>query len=73
MPSPPHKILIYSDSLDSIQIALTTGIDLRVHHILGKENIGADLLSQLLLDDFKLQFSLYHVCFFDPPRDLLPA
>ncbi|KIK50150.1 hypothetical protein GYMLUDRAFT_253232, partial [Collybiopsis luxurians FD-317 M1] len=72
MPSPPRKILIYSDSLDSIQV-MNTGIDLRVRHIPGKENIGADLLSRLLLDDFKLQIPSYCVHFFDPPRDLLPA
>ncbi|KAF5392604.1 hypothetical protein D9757_002095 [Collybiopsis confluens] len=94
MPSPPLKVLIYSDSLDSIHvmnslyaresshnsillaiagIVLNTGIDLRVRHIPGKENIRADLLSRLLLEDFKLQFPSYCVRFFDPPRDLLPA
>ncbi|KAJ3831867.1 hypothetical protein F5878DRAFT_44814 [Lentinula raphanica] len=54
-------------------IVLKTGIDIRVRHIPGKDNIKADLLSRLLLDDFKHQFPSYRVCTFEPPRELLPA
>ena len=93
MPSPPLKVLIYSDSLDSIQvmnslyaresshnsillaiagIVLQTGIDLRFRHIPGKDNIRADLLSRLLLEDYHLQFPADRVRFFTPPREILP-
>jgi hypothetical protein len=93
-PTPPRHILIYSDSLDSVQvlnslsvkesshnsillaiaaIILKTGIDFRVRHISGKSNIRADLLSRLLLDDYKLQFPADRVRTFEPPRELLPA
>ncbi|KAJ3897304.1 hypothetical protein F5879DRAFT_778856, partial [Lentinula edodes] len=88
-PSPPQHVLIYSDSLDSVQvlnslstresshnsillaiaaIVLKTGIDIRVRHIAGKSNIRADLLSRLLLDDYKLQFPSERVRLFEPPR-----
>ncbi|KAJ3964747.1 hypothetical protein EV361DRAFT_811705 [Lentinula raphanica] len=92
--SPPRRILLYSDSLNSVDafnslavhncshnapllgvstIVLRTGFDVRVRHIPGRENIRADLLSRLLLDDFHLQFPSYRVRPFVPPRDLLPA
>jgi hypothetical protein len=92
--SPPHHILIFTDSLDSVDvlnslaaresshnsillaiagIILKTGIDLRVRHIPGKLNIRADLLSRLLLEDYKLQFPSDRVRLFEPPRELLPA
>ncbi|KAJ3737623.1 hypothetical protein DFJ43DRAFT_968916, partial [Lentinula guzmanii] len=88
LPSPPKKVLLWSDSLDSVQafnslsvrnpahnapllaaagIILQSGIDLRVRHIPGKDNIAADLLSRLLLDDFRRQFPAYRVRPFDPP------
>jgi hypothetical protein len=54
-------------------IILRTGIDLRVRHIEGKQNIRADLLSRLLLEEFLSKFPTYCVRQFDPPRDLLPA
>ncbi|KAG6825883.1 hypothetical protein H0H92_001991 [Tricholoma furcatifolium] len=70
---PPKRILLWSDSLDSISIfnslrasesmhnavllavsaiVIKTGIDLRVCHIPGKENIKADLLSRLMLNEY---------------------
>ncbi|KAJ6559128.1 hypothetical protein DFH09DRAFT_922077 [Mycena vulgaris] len=94
MPKPPRRLLIWSDSYDSVsvlqslackesihngpllaiaQIILTSGIDLRVRHIAGKSNIRADLLSHLLLDDFRRQFPSVRVRPFAPPRELLPA
>ncbi|KAJ3831556.1 hypothetical protein F5878DRAFT_549402, partial [Lentinula raphanica] len=93
-PSPPKRALLFSDSLDPVQvlsslavkesshnsillaiagIILKTGIDIRVRHIPGKDNIKTDLLSGLLLDEFKLQFPSYRVRTFEPPRELLPA
>lgn len=93
-PSPPKRLLIFTDSLDSVSVfnslhtsesihnapllgvaslILRTGIDLRVRHIEGKNNIRADLLSRLLFNDFSLQFPSNRVCRFDPPRDLLPT
>jgi hypothetical protein len=94
LPSPPKRLLIWSDSLNSVQIhnslratealhngvllaiasiIIRTGIDLRVRHIPGKENIRADLLSRFLFKDFHRQFPSYRVHSFEPPRDLLPA
>jgi len=55
------------------EIILATGLDIRVHHIAGKENVRADLLSRLLLDEYHRKFPADCVCTFDPPRDLLPA
>jgi len=55
------------------QVILCSGIDLRVRHIEGKQNIKADLLSCLLFDEFHRKFPSICVCLFDPPRDLLPA
>ena len=54
-------------------IILCTGIDLQVHHINGKQNIWADLLSWLLLEEFPSKFPLYCIGLFDHPCDLLPA
>ncbi|KAE9393829.1 hypothetical protein BT96DRAFT_819789 [Gymnopus androsaceus JB14] len=54
-------------------IVLKTGVDLRVRHIAGKKNIKADLLSRLLIEDYKLQFPSDRVRLFEPPRELLPA
>ncbi|THV00986.1 hypothetical protein K435DRAFT_656199 [Dendrothele bispora CBS 962.96] len=92
--SPPRRVLIHSDSLNSVEmlnslrasesshnsillaiadIILKTGIDLRVRHIPGKDNIRADLLSRLLFDDYKHQFPSERVRTFEPPRELLPA
>ncbi|KAE9403286.1 hypothetical protein BT96DRAFT_801590, partial [Gymnopus androsaceus JB14] len=49
-------------------IVLKTGVDLRVRHIAGKKNIKADLLSRLLIEDYKLQFPSDCVRLFEPPR-----
>ncbi|THU81569.1 hypothetical protein K435DRAFT_595510, partial [Dendrothele bispora CBS 962.96] len=86
--SPPRRVLIHSDSLNSVEvlnslrasesshnsillaiadIILKTGIDLRVRHIPGKDNIRADLLSRLLFDDYKHQFPSERVRTFEPP------
>ena len=54
-------------------IILCTRIDLWVCHIEGKQNIWADLLSRLLLEEFASKFHLYRAGLFDPPCDLLPA
>ncbi|CAA7266998.1 unnamed protein product [Cyclocybe aegerita] len=55
------------------EVILTSGVDLRVRHIPGKDNIRADMLSRLLLEDFHRRFPADHVQLFDPPRVLLPA
>ena len=55
------------------EILLETGIDLRIRHIAGKDNIKADLLSRLMIDEFYRRFPTESVCLFSPPRDLLPA
>jgi hypothetical protein len=94
LPNPPRRLLIWSDSFDSVsvlaslaaresihngvvlaiaRIILTSGIDLRVHHIAGKKNIRADLLSRFLLEDYRREFPSDRVRFFAPPRELLPA
>jgi hypothetical protein len=91
---PPKKVLLWSDSLDSVAaysslraaesmhnsvllalagILIETGIDLRIRHIAGKENIKADLLSRLMIDEFYRRFPSQSVCLFSPPRELLPA
>ena len=54
-------------------ILLETGMDLRIRHIAGKDNIRADLLSRLMIDEFHHRFPSQSVCLFSPPRDLLPA
>jgi hypothetical protein len=94
LPKPPRKLLINTDSLDSVSIfntlraneslhnapllavagiILETGMDLRVRHIPGKLNIRADLLSRLLLDEYRAKFPADRVRLFSPPRELLPA
>ena len=91
---PPKKVLLWTDSLDSVAaysslraaepmhnsvllalagILLETRMDLRVRHIAGKENIRADLLSRLMIDEFHRRFPSESVCTFFPPRDLLPT
>jgi hypothetical protein len=94
LPHPPKKLLLWTDSLDSVAaynslrasepihnsvllalagILLQTGIDLRIRHIAGKDNIMADLLSRLMIDEFHRRFPSQSVCLFSPPRELLPA
>ena len=94
LPNPPRRLLIWSDSFDSVsvlaslaaresihngvvlaiaRIILTSGIDLRVHHIAGKKNIRADLLSRFLLEHYRREFPSDRVRFFAPPREHLPA
>jgi hypothetical protein len=94
LPLPPHRLLIWSDSLDSVQLfqslhartslhngvllavaslLLRSGVDVRVRHIAGHDNLRADLLSRLLFQDFGRQFPSYRVRTFNPPRELLPA
>lgn len=80
---PPRRLLVHS--LDSVaafnslvllgvaEVILRTGIDLRVRHIPGKDNIMADLLSRNLLQDFGRQFPSYRVRTFEPPCELLLA
>lgn len=91
---PPRRLLIFTDSLDSVavlnslrasetlhnsvllaiaEIMMKTGIDLRVRHIEGRQNIRADMLSRLMLDEYLLRFPADRVRTFSPPRDLLPA
>jgi hypothetical protein len=55
------------------KIILESGVDLHVRHIMGKENIRADLLFQLLFDYYHRRFPQDRVCSFVPPRGLLPA
>jgi hypothetical protein len=91
---PPRRLLLFTDSLDSVaifnslsasetlhngpllavaKIILQSGIDLRVRHVEGKQNIRADLLSRLLLDEYRRLFPQDRVRTFTPPRELLPA
>jgi len=55
------------------EVILASGLDLHVRHIPGKENIRADLLSRLLLDEYQQKFPADCIRMFAPPRDLLPA
>ena len=55
------------------EIILYSGLDLRVRHIPGVENVRADMLSHLLLDDYRRQYPSDHVRILVPPRELLPA
>ncbi|KNZ76002.1 hypothetical protein J132_00752 [Termitomyces sp. J132] len=48
-------------------IILQTGIDLRVCHIVGKDNIKANMLSCLLFNKYKRKFPADCVCLFEPP------
>jgi hypothetical protein len=91
---PPKKVLLWTDSLDSVVaysllhasesihnsillalagVLLETGMDLRFQHIAGKDNIRADLLSRLMIEESNLCFPSQHVCLFSPPQELLPA
>jgi hypothetical protein len=54
-------------------LVMQSGIDVRVRHISGKDNVRADMLSRLLFEDYKLKFPQDRVRTFSPPRDLLPA
>ena len=49
------------------EITLFSGIDLCVWHIAGISNIRADMLSQLLLEDYSHQFPSDHVRTLVPP------
>jgi len=92
--APPRRLLIFSDSLDSIsvldslsasealhtapllaiaEIILCSGIDLRVRHISGSENVRADMLSRLLLDEYRRRYPFDRVRTMVPPRELLPT
>ena len=68
-----NKAIHNGPLLGVASVILHTGIDLWVWHIKGKQNIQADLLSQLLLEEFASKFPLYHIGLFDPLCDLLPA
>ena len=91
---PPRRILLFTDSLDSVaafnslgvsetlhngpllgvaSIVLRSGVDIHIRHIPGKDNLRADLLSHLLLDEYKRNFPSDRVRTFEPPRELLPA
>ena len=48
-------------------ILLQTGIDLWVCHIAGKENVRADLLSRLMIDEYYRRFPAERVHLFSPP------
>jgi hypothetical protein len=93
-PHPPKRVLLWSDSLDSVAaysslratesmhnsvllalagVLLETGMDLRIRHIAGKDNLRADLLSRLMLDEYHRRFPSESVRLFSPPRELLPA
>lgn len=54
-------------------VVLRSGIDIRVRHIAGTQNIRADMLSRLLFEEYKRKFPSDRVRFFEPPRELLPA
>lgn len=55
------------------EIIIATGIDLRVQHITGIENVRADLLSRLMFSDYQRKFPSDKLHSFDPPRHLLPV
>jgi hypothetical protein len=59
--------------LANTSIILQSGIDLQIRHIEGKKNIRADMLSCMMLDEFKHNFPSYCVHLFDPPWELIPA
>ena len=54
-------------------VAIETGIDFRVLHIPGKDNVRADMLSRLMYDNYARQFPADTIHFFSPPRELLPS
>lgn len=91
---PPRRLLIFTDSLDSVGvlrslgarqpihngvvraiagIAMESGIDIRVRHIAGGNNVRADMLSRLLIDEYQRSYPFDRVHRFSPPRELLPA
>jgi hypothetical protein len=55
------------------EVILNSGMDLRARHIDGKQNVRADMLSRLLLDEYHRKFPADRVRYFTPPRELLPA
>ena len=52
-------------------ILLQTGIDLCICHISGRDNIKADLLLRLMIDEYYHWFPAEHICLFSPPQELL--
>ena len=66
---PQHAAIL----LAVADIVIRLRIELRVRHIAGKANTAADLLSRLLIDDFKLAFPWARVQSFQPPIELLSA
>jgi hypothetical protein len=58
--------------LAAASIVLQSGIDVKVCHIPGKDNLRADLLSRALLSDYERLFPADKVHRFEPPRHLLP-
>lgn len=58
--------------LAAANLILSSGIDIRVRHIPGKENIRADLLSRLQLDRYRDICPQDRLRMFEPPRELLP-
>ncbi|KAI0692779.1 hypothetical protein BC835DRAFT_1277097 [Cytidiella melzeri] len=54
-------------------IILTSGVDVRVRHISGIDNVRADLLSRLMFNEYHIRYPADRVHFFNPPRDLLPV
>jgi hypothetical protein len=54
-------------------IVLHSGVDIHVHHISGKDNLHADLLSHLLFDEYKQAFPTDCIHTFEPPQELLPV
>jgi hypothetical protein len=74
-------LLLLSTLLESLKpytmgvasIVLHSGVDIHVHHISGKDNLHADLLSHLLFDEYKQAFPTDHIHTFEPPQELLPA
>ena len=55
------------------EVILTSGLNLWVLHIPGKDNICANLLSCLLFDEYQQKYPSDCICTFTPPRKLLPA
>jgi hypothetical protein len=53
------------------EVVLASGLDVRVRHIPGEDNIRANMLSRLLLDEYHHRFPSDCVCRFVPPRELL--
>lgn len=93
-PSPPHHLLLWTDSLDVVYVLNSLHTSKNIHNapLLGIEevililelicmcdklmenlNVHADMLSQLLLDDYHSQFPADHVHFFTPPQELFMA